>query len=268
MMDVSSSTARRAKPSKGGWRSWIGYVGLSLVISLWSIYAGLFFLMIVWILRQDPLHNSLLTLGDKDKSTARRVYTWLFVSSFITVPFFLIIVLSSYSRNLTDNELVLMAFTPLLFHLPLLLGLTSKNVFVFRHTQQGIVLIALRAGMAGLALTIGDDPTDGAQLFLLGNGSLWLFGSLWGWAEINRGVCWWMRQKGETVLPLKGRDLTSTVIQESLSPQANLDHSKSLRYDQKDLAKAHALIAFRLGDPAIKHQAVQVLDDLGEVESF
>jgi hypothetical protein len=41
-----------------------------------------------------------------------------------------------------------------------------------------------------------------------------------------------------------------------------------LKYDQKALAKAHALAAFHLGTPAIKRQAVQVLDDLGEVESF
>lgn len=266
--DTQLSAVQSAKSSKGGWRSWIGYIGLALVISLWSSFAGLFFLMVVWILRHDPNPNSFFTVSEKDKSTARRVYTWLFLSSFITVPFFLIQVISSYSSHTTNNQLVLNAIVPLLFHLPLLLGLTSKNAFIYRHTQQGILLSALRAGMAGLALTIGDSPDEGAWVFLLGNGSLWLFGSIWGWTQINRSECWWMRQKGEAILPLEGTDLTSTVMRERLSPVAHLAQSKSLKHNQKDVAKAHALLAFRLGSPEIKRQAVQVLEDAGEVESF
>lgn len=255
-----------AKRSPKGWRSWIGYIGVALILTLWSLVAALFFLGIVWILRQNPGPESTLQIGDEQKKTARRIYTWLFLSSLLTVPLFLITVIASYSGSTTNNQLILAALVPVLFHLPLLLGLTSKSAFVYRHTQQGVLLVALRAGLASIAVSMGDDPGEGAGLFLLGNGSLWLFGSLWGWIEINRGSCWWMKQKRDAALLARDELLPPAP---DLSPETYIERGKwYLKHQQKDAARAYALEAFRHGSFEIRRQAVQMLDDLNEVGFF
>jgi hypothetical protein len=156
----------------------------------------------------------------------------------------------------------------LIFHLPLLAGLTSKSTFVYRHTQQGILLIALRAGIAALALDIGNYPEDGVLLFLFGNGFLWLFGSIWGWVEISRGSCWWMKRKGDA-LSVGETDLTAIKPQPTGSPEGRLEDSRAnAGQDRKDDARQKALEAFRHGDAETKRQAVRILDELNEVEFF
>ncbi|MGB8980401.1 MAG: hypothetical protein WCC12_00845 [Anaerolineales bacterium] len=255
-----------AKRSPKGWRNWIGYIGVALILALWSLAAALFFLGIVWIIRQNPNPDADFQVGDEQKKKARRVYTWLFLSSILTVPFFLIMVIASYSGNTANNQLVLAALVPVLFHLPLLLGLTSKSVFVYRHTQQGVLLVALRAGLAAIAVSIGDDPGEGAWLFLLGNSSLWLFGSLWGWIEINRGSCWWMKQKRDAARRGRAELLPP---EPDLSPETYMERGKwYLQHQQKDAAKAYALEAFRHGSFEIRRQAIQLLDDMNEVSFF
>ena len=205
-MTDSTPPTKPKKTFSTGWKSWIVHIVIAIILAFWSIVAALFFLGVVWIMRQNPNPDSGLLVGSTEKSTARRVYTWLFFSPFLIVPLFLFIIISSYSGSSSNNEKVLTALVPLLLQAPLLLGLTSKSVFVYRHTQQGILLIALRAGMAATALCIGDYPEDGLGLFLVGNGLLWLFGSIWGWTQINHGECWWMKSKGEVVaIASKGR---------------------------------------------------------------
>ena len=174
------------------------------------------------------------------------------------MPIFLISAANTYSDS-TNNEHVLTALVPLIFHLPLLLGLTSKSAFVYRHTQQGILLIALRAGMASLAVSMGRYPDDGIGLFLLGNGALWLFGSLVGWNQITNGKCWFMDRKGETTI----------MTVENLPAQKHIEQSQaSIQRYKSDEAKQHALAAFRSGDRETQKQAVQLLETLGEVEKF
>jgi len=255
-----------AKRSTKGWRSWIGYIGIALLLALWSLAAALFFLGVVWILRQNPGPDATFEVGDEQKKKARRIYTWLFLSSILTVPFFLIMVIASYSGNTTTNQLVLAALVPVLFHLPLLLGLTSKSAFVYRHTQQGVLLVALRAGLASIAVSMGADPGEGAWLFLLGNGSLWLFGSLWGWIEIKRGSCWWMKQKRDVARRGRAEPLPPEA---GLSPENYMERGKwYLQHQQKDAAKAYALEAFRHGNFEIRRQAIQLLGDMNEVGFF
>lgn len=243
-------------------RSWIAYLVLALLLTVWSGLAALFFLVILWLVLRNPKEELSTTVGKTEKSTARRVYTWLFISPIITVPFFIIIVASTYSQSTGTNEHVLHALLPLTLHLPLLLGLTSHSRFVYRHTQQGILLIALRAGMASLALSVGNSPDDGIGLFLLGNGALWLFGSIWGWVQVNRSTCLWKYQEGEYLIQ-------SADEIESLPPQKHIERSREFihRYDSKN-AKKHALAAFRRGNAEIKRQAVKILDTLDEVETF
>jgi hypothetical protein len=142
------------------------------------------------------------------------------------------------------------------------MGLTSKSAFVYRHTQQAILLIALRAGLATLAISVEPYPIDGIWLFLIGNGSLWLLGSLWGLAQVSRGECWLMEQKRETLAVKPGEA-------EDLSPQIHLARSREFiqKYNAAE-AKKHALAAFRGGDDEIRSQAVTLLHALHEVEEF
>lgn len=248
---------------------WIAYFVIALILALWSILGAAFFLLVVWIARQNPPADTTAAVGKTEQSTARRVYTWLFISSLFTVPFFIILVASSYSRNTSNNQHVLHSIIPLLLHLPLLLGLTSRSRFVYRHTQQGILLIALRAGVAAFAVSLGRYPDDGLWLFLFGNGSLWLFGSIWGWVQIQRGEYSWMKKK-DGLLEIKAEsNLPEVSPQTQLSPEKYLEYSKFyLRRQLKSSAKEHALQAFRHGDLDIRHEAVHVLDELNEVEYF
>jgi len=257
---------------------WVLPIILAIILAFKSIAAGLFFLAIIWLMRLNPTPHlkTWPAPNETDKKTAKRIYTWLLLSPFITVPIFAYSVLNLSHRSSID-ERVLFALFPLIFHMVLLFGLNSKSPFVYRHTQQAIFLIALRAGMAALAVNIASDPEDGLWLFLLGNGTLWLFSTIWGRNQIFRSKCWWMERKGETIVA-KARgdsesemaDLASEFKQtQNLSPKEYIYLSdKSLLSQQKSQAKEHALAAFRLGDEEIKKQAVDILNELGEVEMF
>jgi hypothetical protein len=263
----ASQTAPPDKVSK----IWILYFSIALIIALWTIWGALFLLTVVWILRRNPKPYSkeIPLPADTEKKTARLLYTWLMLSSFFTVPIFVLSLfnLSSYS---VTNERVLAALIPLIFHTPLLLGLSSKRTFVFRHTQQAIFLMAVRVGVASLSVNLANDVFDGIWLFLLGNGALWLFGSIWGWGQIERGECWFMERKGETILA-KGVSVPPPEInrETKLSPEKYIEYSKwFIKHERQDAAKEYALEAFRLGNLEIREQAVEVLYRLGGVEKF
>jgi hypothetical protein len=98
---------------------------------------------------------------------------------------------------------------------------------------------------------------------VLGNGSLWLFGSTWGWNQVSRGECWWMEKKGEKPIPSESTKVDSPQIDKELE---NL--LKSLNAKDKLTAKTKALKAFRTGTPETKKRAVEMLSKLGEVEVF
>ena len=261
--DLQSTANRPGRPAAKGWRNWIGFIGISLVIAVWTLLGALFFLAVVWILQQNPRPDSSFSLNDNERKAARGIYTWLFFSPMLTIPTFIVVLLIlSYWESGTDVR-VLASMIPLIFHLPLLSGLTSKNAFLYRHTQQGILLIALRAGMAILATSIGTYSVGGFWLFLLGNGSLWLFGSIWGWNQISRGECWWMKQKGEKLIAPESIKAGSPEMDKELE-----DMLKSLNVKDKLSAKTKVLNAFRAGTPETKKRAVEVLSKLGEVEEF
>ena len=131
----NEAAVKSTKPKRMGW---ILYIGIAFFIAIWTALGALFFLAVVWVLRRNPSSAMSFTLGKNDKKTAQRVYTWLFFSSFITVPIFIGAVVNA-SYNATINERVLAALIPLIMHAPLLLGLTSKSAFVYRHTQQGLL---------------------------------------------------------------------------------------------------------------------------------
>lgn len=245
-----------------GWQSPFAFISISLVIALWTIWGALFFLAVVWIMRQNPGTDSSSTVTENEKKSARSTYVWLLFSPILILPVFVGMLLNLDFPEADTNTRALITMIPLIFHLPLATGLISKSAFVYRHTQQAILLIALRAGVAILAISVAPYPIDGIWLFLLGNGSLWLLGSLWGLDQVSRGKCWWMEQKGETLAIKTGEA-------EDLSPQIHLERSRQFieRYNAAE-AKKHALAAFRNGDREVKLQAVKLLSALHEVQEF
>ena len=258
---VESDEPLKPKPSS---TSWLWHIGIALFIAFWTVLGALFYLAVVWVLRLNPGPGVSSAVGNNEKTTARRVYTWLFWSPLLTVPFFIIALVNSYGAS--ANEYVLAALLPLVLHAPLLLGLSSNSRFVYRHTQQGLFLIALRAGMASLAAMSLDNYTEAALLlFFFGNGTAWLIGSVTGWSQVSDGKGWFMERKGEKV-DLSGATSTKS---DNLDIDKELDDMlKSLDATGTYTARQKALRAFQSGTPAIKKRAVAVLTKLGEVEKF
>jgi hypothetical protein len=250
------------QPNKG-WQGWIVSIGISLFIAIWTIGGALIFLAFVWLMRLDPKPYSkeIPVPTDTEKTTARRLYIWLILSPFITVPIFILATVF-LSQGSSTNERVIVALIPVIFYLPLLFGFTTKSPFVFRHTQQAIFLVALRAAAASFAISIGN-PGDGLWVFFIGNGVLWLGGSFLGLNQIKRSDCWLMKRKGERTVSAEGAKVDSPQMDQELEEML-----KSL--DAKDAlaAKTKAINAFRTGTLETKRRAVEVLSKLGEVEEF
>jgi hypothetical protein len=250
------------RPSAPKRKNWFVLIIIACIIGLWSAVAGLFFLAVVLVLRLNPGADVSFTTSNTDKKTAKRVYTWLFWSPIITVPVF-IGAASSLAYSSSINEKVLAALIPLFIHVFLLLGLTSKSAFVYRHTQQGLLLMAVRAGVASLVAVNVESHIDYAvMLFFFGNGALWLIGSIVGWNQIFKGECWFMKQKGEKAI-ISPQGIPNLPVQKHLEQSRD-----SINRYKADEAKQHALAAFRSGDRDAKAQAVKLLRTLDEVEKF
>jgi hypothetical protein len=269
--DHNIPTEAVRKPPRQFWKKWTTHFIIAFILLVfWTVVVALFYLAVAWVLMQDPDPDSHFKVEQREKSTARRVYTWLFLSSLFTVPIFLVLVINNYSQTTSNNEYVLFALAPLLLHLFLLMGLTSDSIFVYRHTQQGILLIAVRAAVAALAVGMGDHPDDGIWLFLFGNGSLWLFGSIWGWVQVRRGIYSWKKQSdGMSHFKAGPIKQIETGPHPNLSPERSIEYSRwYLREQRPDTAKEYALEAFRHGNVDIRQKAVRILDDLDQVEFF
>jgi hypothetical protein len=258
----ATSNKPAIRPTKDR-KIWILYVGIALFIALWTSWGALFFLTVVWVMRKDPSPDASFAIGNHEKITARRVYTWLFISPVLTIPLLIVMLFSLRYPEATTNERILTTLVPLIFQAPLVAGLTSKSAFVYRHTQQGVLLVALRTGMAAWAISLGEYPYDGLSLFLLGNGALWLFGSLWGWNQIRQGQCWWMTQKEQKFASEENSKIDTPHMDQELDMML-----KSLNMKDRLAAKDKALHAFRTESPESKQRALEVLSSLGEVEEF
>ena len=246
--------------------SWLLYFGIAFLIAIWTALGGLFFLAVVWVLRMNPSSDASFTISDNEKKTARRIYTWLFFSPILTVPLLISILLGmSYTSTPSLNQSILTILISALLHTSLLFGLTSKSTFVYRHTQQGILMISLRTGIAGLAVSnLDSDIGLGLGLFFLGNGALWLISSIVGWNQVSNGKCWFMDRKGEKIISLEDTEQVS-----SIQVQEQLNRSRGqLNSNEKLLARNNALSAFRHGDIKNRQEAVEILNTLGEVEKF
>jgi hypothetical protein len=244
-------------------RGWILPVIIAIALAFWSVIFALFFLAVVWVIHLNPKTDSkeIPFPSDKDRKRAKGTYTWLLLSSPLNVIIFAIGVINLGSRS-SANERVITALIPLLIHLPVLIRLDNKSPFVFRHTQQAIFLLALRASMATLALNISKYPEDGFWLFVFGNGFLWLVGSFWGRGQAHRGTGWWINRKGEKVLAAD-----AIPVEKTTERTKSEELFKSLN-GEGSTARQKALNAFRTGTPETRKKAVLILSELGEVERF
>jgi len=267
---IQNESTRNSRQPKRDWESWIPYVAISLLIAFFTVWGALFFLSMVWILRMNPkpYQREIPYPSKAESKSAIGTYTWLFLSPFLTVPTMIVATLNLDGHS-SINQRVFAALIPLIFHLPILFKLDTKNAFVYRHTQQALLLVALRAGMASLAFSIGRHGEE-AWLFLLGNGALWLFGTTWARNQAIRGKCWIMKRKGETFLVQEDKTQTVEVDQDTKhTPEKYIEYGRwYLKNSQNETAKEYTLKAFQQGKPDIKRQAVAILSQLGEVEKF
>jgi hypothetical protein len=252
--DSQTASRKSVKHSNQGWKNWIPFIGMALVIAFWTISGALFFIVIVWIIGLNPKTEFSSIITDEHKSIGRSIYQWLLVSPVLSIPFsiFLSILLES---NIYGH--VLATCIPLILHFHLLFNI-RKSLYIYRHTQQALALLVLRAAVAAWALY-----DFNIALFLLGNGSIWLFGGIWGFSQIKRGKCWLMEQRGEKITLPETAKVDSPQMDKELE-----DMLKSLNAKDALAAKTKALNAFRAGTPATKKRALEVLSKLGEVEEF
>ena len=240
---------------------WVWPVLAIVGIALFSVGGALFFLSVVALLNRKPGPDASYMVGVQEKKTAGRIYTWLFLSPLLTVPclFFNINALSfTDSFQLTSLGLIL----PIILQTPLLLGLTSQSAYVFRHTQQGILLAAVRVASTLILFGLISDEAFSVISFLFVNGGLWLFSSLWGWNQTGSGTCWWLKRQGEVITK-------PAAIPSSAEAMIHLNKSRAfLGQFKKNEAVEHAIAAFRGGDRETRIQAVQLLSALDEVERF
>jgi hypothetical protein len=259
--------SQASTPARKIWQVWLLYFGIAFILAIWTVYGALFFLGITLLLYLDPGTDASITIGNNEKKNARRIYTWLFWSPLITVSIF---IAQLFNLASTVNDQVLVALIPSLLHIPLLLGLTSKSRFVFRHTQQGILFIALRAGMASLAaVNINNHLEYAVLLFFIGNGTLWLSSSIFGWNQIYNGTCWLMDRKGEQIISQEPQPINK-VAQPVTEPDKKLEQFLgSMNTKEKQTAKEKALEAFQSGiQGEVRKNALNILSILGEVEKF
>jgi hypothetical protein len=247
----------------GSLPGWVWPLLAAMLIALFTLGGALFFLSVVALLNLKPGQDASYTVGVQDKQTAGRIYTWLFLSPLLTVPClgFTFVSPSIYADSFQGQSLSLLL--PVILHAPLLLGLTSRNTFVFRHTQQGILLMAIRAASTLLLFgLLGDELNSAFGLFMLVNGGLWLFSSLWGWSQTRAGECWWLTRKGE-VIQQPGASVSPTEAATHLNTSREF-----IRQFKKNEALEHALVAFRTGNRETRIEALQLLVALEEVEQF
>ena len=251
----SLDSANAKKPKK---QNWFLPIVVAFIVALWSVTLAIFFLFVIWALRLNPKSELSLVVTDAEKKICAANYTWLRNSSFITIPVFFVALLQ-------DVPPALAVLFPFIFHISLIRRLKTESLYVYRHTQQSLLMLLLRAASASIIFSIFD-VDGGFWLFALVNGSLWLFGTNWIIVQVNRNTCWLMQRKGEKIILSENTEPEkheTPIMDKELASMLD-----SLNADSIKTAKEKALHAFQTGTPTIKKHAVAVLAKLGEVETF
>lgn len=216
----------------------------------------------------------------REEQRSRLFYLLLLLSPFITFPLGiagLIYVDLSPTATAPVHMQMIGISAPSLIYVLLLFGWLSPHRYVRRHMQQALLLAGLRLASSLLFWVF----LEVNYFWFLINGSLWLFGSIWGWQQVTRGDCWLMRQLGEgNQLPRPWAKAQPGPVQKP-PPAARLNVISSLD-GQEALSRAQFLLerrqveqavvyltaAFRTGPTEVKQQALARLEAIGEVELF
>lgn len=251
------------QPAQKGFKSWIVPFVIACVVSFWSVSLAFVYLLILWVLRLNPKKKMSPLVTPDGKKICEKNYKWLRNSSFFTVPVFLIALV-------LDAHPAIAAFLPFLFHIRLIGRLQTENLYVYRHTQQSLYLLLLRAGTAIAIFSLAsyfDGMNEGVWLFVIINGSLWLFGTNWEIAQVKQNDCWLMRRRDEEIiLAMETPDLlidTPALMDKETEKQITSIDTKT-----KNTRVKQSLQTFRTGTPDEKKKALRVLSELGEVEKF
>jgi hypothetical protein len=156
---------------------------------------------------------------------------------------------------------------PGLVQVVLLIPLWSRNLYVRRHGQQAFSLAV--AGVLSTVLIVGLSRGALVGLWVVVNGGLWIFGTVWGLRQVKRGDCWLMRRRGEiSGLPRpwaapKVAEPTPTAPGPALAPGA-----LPAGQDERAATVEALRLAFRTGSPEERQRAIEALKALGEIEEF
>ena len=171
------------------------------------------------------------------------------------------------SAHIPVREYVGAVAQPALLLLVLLIPLGSRLVYVRRHAQQAVALAVVR--VCSTVLLVGMSRGSLLAVWVVINGGLWIFGSVWGLRQIRRGECWLMRRRGEVCgLP------RPWPAERALPPAVELSgESLSLGEASTDEGRRAATVealrtAFRTGTSQERQRAIESLQGLGEIEDF
>lgn len=238
-------------------QSWLIPIIIALVIAFWNVSLAIVYLLIVWVLRLKPKEELSHIVTDEERKDCEKNYKWLRNSSFFTIPLFFIALFSNNAHPFVA------AFLPFLFHIRLIGRLKTENLYVYRHTQQSLFLLLLRAGTA-IAI-FSSFYMSGFLVFIIVNGSLWFFGTNWEIKQVKTNDCWLMRRRGEEILvpQISISDDKPVVLD-----KATTDMLKNVTKEEKKAESQKTLNIFRTGTRQDRKKAVLILAELGEVEKF
>ena len=206
----------------------------------------------------------------EEEQRSRRFYLLLLLAPFITVPWGIagLIYVDLTPTATAPLHLRLIAISaPSLIYVLLLFGWLSPHLYVRRHMQQALLLAGLRLASSLLFWVF----LEVEGFWFPVNGSLWLFGSIWGANQLSRGDCWLMRQLGEAKqLPRPWAKGPAEVIDTLGTAQRALTEGAFLMIGSEAPKQAVAplLTAFRTGAPDVRQKAIARLEAIGEVELF
>ena len=250
------NAAVQTRSAKKGSQNWLLPIIVALMVAFWNSSLAIVYLIGIWVLRLNPNKELSHIVTDEERKACEKNYKWLRNSSFFTIPVFLV-------AFFFDAHPLIAVFLTFLFHIQLIGRLQTENLYVYRHTQQALFLLLLRAGTAIAIFSYF--YFDGFWLFVIVNGSLWLIGTNWEIVQVKRNDCWLMRRRGEEILVPQ---IPVGVDQPVELDKATTDMLKSVTSREKKAEIKSSLTTFRAGTHLERKKAVLILAELGEVEKF